>query len=146
MVSCWRSSSSTLLLFAVTRPLLGAVPSRLEGMTYVKWFLRDVATLIEFCPRLASRKAEELRRQVDRHVKERGSLEAELARRGRWPSWHQFHYVSVLRSLARLRAEVRALVAEVQELRLAPSASPLAMAEQWAGIPESVRRCLTQWT
>jgi len=54
--------------------------------------------------------AEELRRQVERHVKERGVLEAELAR---------------------LRAEVRALVAEVQDLRTAPLGSPLAMAEKW---------------
>ncbi|OLP79199.1 hypothetical protein AK812_SmicGene40544 [Symbiodinium microadriaticum] len=45
---------------------------------------------------LMSVEAEELRRQVERHVKERGTLEAELAR---------------------LRAEVRALVAEVQDLR-----------------------------
>ena len=33
----------------------------------------------------------------------------------------------------RLRAEVRALVAEVQDLRTAPLGSPLAMAEKWAG-------------
>ncbi|CAE7251063.1 NaCP60E [Symbiodinium sp. CCMP2592] len=62
--------------------------------------------------------AEELRRQVERHVKERGVLEAELAR---------------------LRAEVRALVAEVQDLRTAPLGSPLAMAEKWvlyAEVPE----------